>query len=137
MNKKTTILGSVAAAGVLLIGGVAAVNATSGPGITGDERDDQPLTGSTLDKAGEAATDAAGGGKVTETETSDDRGVAYEIEVTLSNGNEVDVDLDSDYNVVNKETDGPDDDKADDHDDDADDRDDKADDDKGDSRDDD
>ncbi|HLR85385.1 MAG TPA: hypothetical protein VK059_10575, partial [Nocardioidaceae bacterium] len=115
MKKKTAIIGSTAAAGVLLVGGVTAVSATGQPGFTGGERDDQPLTGSTLDKARDAATDAAGGGKVTETEHSDDRGVAYEIEVTLPNGDEVDVDLDSDYNVVNKETDKADgDDRGDD-----------------------
>ena len=105
MKKKTAFVGSIAAAAVLLIGGVAAVNATGQPGFTDDERDDQPLTGSTLDKARDAATEAAGGGKVTETERSDDRGVAYEIEVTLPNGDEVDVDLDSNYDVVEKETD--------------------------------
>lgn len=118
MKKKTTIIGSVAAAGVLLVGGVAAVNASGQNGLTGEERDDKPLTGSTLDKARDAATEAAGGGKVTDSEQSDDRGVAYEIEVTLSNGDEVDVDLDSDYKVVDKETDKADgDDDRDDDDD--------------------
>ena len=139
MKKKFAIIGSAAAAGVLLIGGVTAVNAAGGPSLTGDERDDQPLTGDTLSKAEDAAIDAAGGGKVTDSEHSDDRGVAYEIEVAMSNGDEVDVDLDSDYKVVSKDldkSDGPDD-EADDRDDEADDRDDKADDDKDDGRDDD
>ncbi len=127
MKKKTAFIGSIAAAGVLLIGGVAAVNATGQPGFTDDERDDQPLTGSTFDKARDAATEAAGGGEVTETEQSDDRGVAYEIEVTLPNGDEVDVDLDSNYDVVKKDTDKADgdDDRGDN--DDRDDRDDRGD----------
>ncbi|UYM06659.1 PepSY domain-containing protein [Solicola gregarius] len=122
MKKKTMVIGSSVAAGVLLIGGVAAVNATGQPGFGGDERDDQPLTGSTLDKASEAALDSVGAGKVTESERGDDRGVSYEVEVTLSNGNQVDVELDSDYQVVSKDydhadgddSDGPDDDRNDD-----------------------
>lgn len=108
MQKKTLVIGSATAAGVLLLGGVAAVNAT-GTGFAGDERDDAPLSGSTLSRAGEAAVEAAGGGKVTETERSGDHGGVYEVEVTLDNGSQVDVELDRDFTVVHKETDAADD----------------------------
>lgn len=109
MQKKTMIIGSAAASGVLLLGGVAAVNASDGAGLTGGERDDTPLTGSTLSKASDAAIEAAGGGKVTETERSDDGDSAYDVEVTLDNGDQVDVELNEDFNVVHKESDAADD----------------------------
>ena len=55
--------------------------------------------------AGKAATDAVGGGTVTDVEASDDRGVAYEVEVQLPDGTEWDVDLDSAFAVVHKSID--------------------------------
>ncbi|MGH3357242.1 MAG: hypothetical protein ACRDO7_00470 [Nocardioidaceae bacterium] len=103
MQKKTMIIGSSAAAGVLLLGGVAAVGATGG--ADADDGDDAPLTGSTLSRASEVAIDAAGGGMVTETESSGDHGGAYEVEVTLDNGKQVDVELDKAFNVVHTEAD--------------------------------
>ena len=45
---------------------------------------------------------AVGGGTVTDPEASDDRGVAYEVDVRKADGTEWDVDLDSSFAVVHK-----------------------------------
>jgi hypothetical protein len=73
---------------------------------------DRPLEGSTLERASAAALAATGGGKVTETEVGDD-GAAYEVEVTLADGSQVDVRLDDRFGVIGRESD---DDGAGDHD---------------------
>ncbi len=67
--------------------------------------DDAPLTGKTLDQASKAALAAAGGGTVTDTSVSDDADHAYEVEVTLDNGDQVDVDLDEAFKVVRQDLD--------------------------------
>ncbi|MDQ4078210.1 MAG: hypothetical protein M3220_18435, partial [Chloroflexota bacterium] len=54
---------------------------------------DEPITGEALDLASEAALDYVGEGRVTDTEVGDEEGY-YEIEVTLDNGQQVDVHLD-------------------------------------------
>ena len=46
-----------------------------------------------------------GGGEVTETEVGDEESY-YEVEVTLADGGQVDVQLDRDFNVVGDESDG-------------------------------
>ena len=60
------------------------------------------------DRIASAATQAVGGTAV-DVETSDDRGEAYEVEVRLDDGTEVDVSLDKDLTVVSKEIEGRDD----------------------------
>ncbi|MEK6855428.1 MAG: PepSY domain-containing protein [Nanoarchaeota archaeon] len=62
------------------------------------------IIGSALNKASAAALDYIGEGRVTDTEVGDEEGY-YEIEITLDNGNEVDVHLDKDFKVLSKETD--------------------------------
>lgn len=65
-------------------------------------RDDgagQPITGSELRRASAVALDAAGGGKVTGNEKHDEEGY-YEIEVTRSDGSQVDVHLDQSLSVL-------------------------------------
>ena len=69
-----------------------------------NENEDVAITGTALDKASAAALDYIGEGKVTDTEVGDEEGY-YEIEITLDNGNEVDVHLDKDFKVLSKETD--------------------------------
>jgi len=73
---------------------------------TGD-RDDAELTGADYDRASAAAIEAAGGGVVTDADRSDDRDVAYEVDVRLDDGTEVDVDLDADFGVVRTDVDSP------------------------------
>ncbi len=100
-------LWAIAAAAVL-------VAAVAGGGVvvaTGGD-DDQPITGTALEKATQAALAHTGGGTVTETEMGDD-GAAYSVEVRLDDGHQVEVNLDSDFNVIG---DQPDDDGAGDED---------------------
>jgi uncharacterized membrane protein YkoI len=72
--------------------------------------DDEPLTGSTLEQATAAALAHTGGGTVVETETGDD-GAAYGVEIRLTDGRVVEVELDENFDVIGQETDddGPND----------------------------
>ena len=100
------------AALVVVIGVVSA-----GFAIAAGGGDEQPLTGSTLEQATDAALAHTGGGTVVETETGDD-GAAYSVEVRLSDGSQVEVNLDENFEVIGQEADddsvgdqdGPDDD---------------------------
>lgn len=69
---------------------------------------DTPITGSALESATQAAIDHIGEGEVTETEVGDEESF-YEVEVTLPDGSQVDVQLDEAFNVVGTEADGVDD----------------------------
>lgn len=71
----------------------------------GRDRDDRALSDSERAKAEKAALDAVGGGSVIQTEASDDRGEAYEVEVRDGDNTEWDVDLDADYAVLHKAVD--------------------------------
>ena len=73
------------------------------------EGEDQPITGEALQRASEAALDYIGEGRVTDTEVGDEEGY-YEVEVTLDNGQEVDVHLDENFNVLSREDEGEGDD---------------------------
>jgi hypothetical protein len=106
---------AVAALGALAIGGAAIAGATGGgqqsagptparsaePAASQDtnEGPDQAIGGTALDKASAAALKHTGGGQVTETEVGDEESY-YEVEVTRSDGSQVDVQLDRDFNVV-------------------------------------
>jgi uncharacterized membrane protein YkoI len=90
---------------MLVVAVVAVVAAVSGGiAIAAGDGDDQPLSGSTLERASAGALAATGGGKVTETEVGDD-GSAYEVEVTLADGSQVDVRLDDRFAVIGRESD--------------------------------
>ncbi|WP_291045483.1 PepSY domain-containing protein [Herbiconiux sp.] len=76
-------------------------SAETGTGTgTGAARDSDDLVGEELQKASDAAIAAAGGGTVTDAEKSDDADHAFEVEVRLADGTEVDVELDSSYTVT-------------------------------------
>jgi uncharacterized membrane protein YkoI len=102
----------------ILVAGAAAVAlvAAAGTGIavaSGSEDDDgseAPISGAALERASAAALEETGGGEVTETETGDEESY-YEVEVTLDDGTQVDVQLDEDFNVVGSESDGSGDDE--------------------------
>jgi len=102
--KKTTkvIVGAVALAGVATIPAVASA------GSGGAEGADVPITGEALEKASAAALAHLGEGRVTETEVGDEESL-YEVEVTLADGSQVDVQLDDQFRVVGTEVDGADD----------------------------
>jgi uncharacterized membrane protein YkoI len=69
----------------------------------GDD-DEAPITGDALDRATTAALAHTGEGRVTETEVGDEDSY-YEVEVTLDDGSQVDVQLDEDFKVVSSEGD--------------------------------
>jgi hypothetical protein len=94
----------------LIAGGtlaLAAIAGGTGMGLAGGG-EEQPLAGSTLDRAVEAALASTGGGTVIETEVGDD-GAAYGVEIQLEDGSVVEVSLDADFNVIGEtiDDDGP------------------------------
>ena len=108
---KKVVLGVLALA-ALALGGAAIAGATGGD----DDGSERAFTGEALDRASAAALQETGGGQVTGTEAGDEEG-AYEVEVTRSDGSQVDVHLDEGFNVLNQvddgdsgEQDGPEDD---------------------------
>lgn len=105
-TSKRVLLPAGVLAGVLVIGGGGAV-------ASGALDDSDNLTGGDLDRASSAALKEVGDGKVVSAEVSDDKGVAYELEIHKSNGSEIDVDLDKSYAVVHTDTDRDDDEDGD------------------------
>jgi uncharacterized membrane protein YkoI len=103
----------------VLAGAAVAVALGTGTGIAiaggGGDDDEAPITGSALDRAKAAALEETGGGTVTETEVGDEESY-YEVEVTLEDGSQVDVQLDEHFKVVGSDADREDgrDDEADD-----------------------
>jgi uncharacterized membrane protein YkoI len=91
---------ALGAAIVLVLGAAAAGIAVA----SGRGDDDQPLTGATLAKASAAALEHTGGGTVVETEVGDG-GAAYEVEVRLPNGRQVEVRLDARFSPLGQEAD--------------------------------
>ena len=71
---------------------------------TGIEEEDIAITGNALEQASAAALNYIGEGKVTDSEVGDEEGY-YEIEITLGNGQEVDIHLDENFNVLSHESD--------------------------------
>ena len=119
MNRRLYwIAGSVAAVLVAVVAiTLTTTNIATGGGGDDDEFDTEtgPITGEALERASEAALAHTGGGRVTETEVEDEESY-YEVEVTLDDGSQVDVQLDEDFNVVGDEVDEEDDDDDDDDD---------------------
>ncbi len=91
-----------------IVGAALAAAAATGTGIAvaggGDDDDttETPISGSALEDASAAALEETGGGRVTGTEVGDEESY-YEVEVTLEDGSEVDVQLDENFNVVGTE----------------------------------
>ena len=69
----------------------------------GDDNE-PPITGTALIRATEAALAHTGGGRVTETEAGDEDSY-YEVEVTMPDGSQTDVQLDRSFQVVSSEGD--------------------------------
>ena len=109
MKRKFVLIGAV----VVVVGALSA-----GIAIAAGGGDEQPLTGSTLEQATDAALAHTGGGKVVETETGDD-GAAYSVEIQLDDGSQVEVNLDENFEVIGQEADddGPNDEEGPDDDD--------------------
>ena len=94
------------------IGIVTAIGAAAvavGTGIASAQPDDgegTAITGEALTKASQAALAFTGGGTVTATEVGDEESL-YEVEVTLADGSQVDVQLDANFVVVGDKTEPP------------------------------
>ncbi len=100
LNRTRAAIVATAVVGVAAIGGGVALAAGGGD----DDATDTPITGTELDKASAAALEHTGEGRVTETEKGDEESL-YEVEVTLDDGSQVDVQLDADFKVVSDEHD--------------------------------
>lgn len=91
---KARLIGLV---GVLVV--AAAVVGGGGFAMANSGDSSEPITGVALEKASAAALAHTGGGTVSETEAGDEDSY-YEVEVTLDDGSQVDVQLDEGFNVV-------------------------------------
>jgi hypothetical protein len=96
--KRMGIMTAVGAAAVVIGTGIASAQPDDGEGT--------PITGEALTKASQAALAFTGGGTVTATEVGDEESL-YEVEVTLADGSQVDVQLDENFMVVGDKTDPP------------------------------
>jgi outer membrane lipoprotein SlyB len=98
-----TIAAATGVAGALALGGAAWAVAGGG--------DDGSVTGPGADKAKAAAVAALGGGTANAVERDNEHGASWEVEVTKSNGQTVDVRLDANYKllVVDGDSESPDD----------------------------
>jgi uncharacterized membrane protein YkoI len=102
MQRKTKVVTAVAIATLAVAGtGTGAAIASSG----GDDDATQvPIEGTDLERASAAALAHTGEGRVTETEVGDEESY-YEVEVTLEDGSQVDVQLNEQFDVVGSEDD--------------------------------
>ncbi|MCP9000096.1 hypothetical protein NFC73_10185 [Pseudarthrobacter sp. RMG13] len=126
MREKAVLTTGLAAVAVILGGATVAVAASTGTSgdqplskigvnvdrsapvstVPGPERDDDsnlaPLNTADHDQAANAALARVGQGSVTEVERENDGNVAYEVEVRLDNGSQVEVGLGADFAVLNQ-----------------------------------
>jgi hypothetical protein len=101
----------IGAAAAVVVAGVA-VGLSVAQASNDDDDDNETetaITGDALAQASDAALAYTGEGRVTGTEIDDEES-KYEIEVTLDNGDQVDVQLDENFDVVSSENDGADED---------------------------
>ena len=103
MTRRTKVTMLVAA--ILVVGTIGTGIAVAARGD--DDATEAPITGSALETASAAALEHTGEGEVTATEVGDEESY-YEVEVTLEDGREVDVQLDRGFNVIGSEDDGDD-----------------------------
>ena len=89
---------------------LAVVSAGTGVAVASgadDDASDTPIAGTALETATAAALADTGEGTVTGTEVGDEESY-YEVEVTLADGRQVDVQLDKSFTVVGSKQDGGD-----------------------------
>ena len=103
MSRRKKIIAIGASVLALGAGGAAVASAT---GVVGEDANETeaPIKGSALEQASAAALAETGEGTVSDTEVGDEES-KYEVEVTLDNGDERDVQLDENFNVVGGELD--------------------------------
>jgi uncharacterized membrane protein YkoI len=97
-KRKVAVVTALAAG----LGGMGAGAAVAAGG--GEDATDTAITGPALEHAKAAALAHTGGGRVTGTEVGDEESY-YEVEVTLDDGRQIDVQLDRSFDVVGAATD--------------------------------
>ena len=98
MNRTTKLMAAGAVAGI-------AIAVASGVAVAGGGDDSEAaITGRALEQASAAALAHTGQGRVSDTEVGDEDSY-YEVEVTLDDGSQVDVQLDKQFKVVDTKTD--------------------------------
>jgi hypothetical protein len=98
MKRKTLLSAGAALAGVAaLVGGGIAVAASSSEDTPPET--EISITGDALERASSVALEVVGEGSVTDTEIGDEESL-YEVEVTLPDGTQVDVQLDASFRLV-------------------------------------
>jgi len=107
MTKRTKILISGVAVAAIAAGGAGVALGTGGD----DDATEKSISGSALESASAAALEHTGGGQVTGTEVGDEESY-YEVEMTLEDGSQTDVQLDRSFNVVGDEADDGEEDEA-------------------------
>jgi uncharacterized membrane protein YkoI len=107
--QRTRLIIASGAAGLLALtgGGIALAANDTHNDLRGDDDGEQEITGEAFDRASAAALAETGGGRVTGAEVGDEESY-YEVEVTLADGSQVDVQLDESFTVVGTEHDAPD-----------------------------
>ncbi|MFJ5697274.1 PepSY domain-containing protein [Arthrobacter sp. NPDC093139] len=106
MRKRTWVIGAAVAG--LALGGAsvaaASVNPFDSEG-TADGGTQSPLSQADRDKAVQAALAKVGQGTVTEVERDENPSSAYEVEVRLADGSDVEVAVGSDFKVLSQSPD--------------------------------
>lgn len=102
MQRKTKIATAVGIATLAVAGTGTGAAIASGGGD--DDATQVPIEGADLERASAAALEHTGEGRVTESEVGDEESY-YEVEVTLDDGSQVDVQLDEQFDVVGSEDD--------------------------------
>ncbi|TFV86627.1 PepSY domain-containing protein [Blastococcus sp. CT_GayMR16] len=103
MTRSTARKILAASAFAAVVAGGAGIAAAAG-GDDSTEGPDTSITGDALQRAGAAALEETGGGRVTGTEVGDEESY-YEVEVTRDDGSQVDVQLDENFAVVGSSAD--------------------------------
>lgn len=95
--KRSTRIAIAGAVAVVALGTAGAV--AVGASENDDDDTETPIVGADLQRASDAALAHTGQGRVTGTEVGDEESY-YEVEVTLDDGKQVDVQLDQSFHVV-------------------------------------
>lgn len=101
MRGRTKIMIAGAAVAAAAVGGTGYAMAG---GADDDDATEVPISGRDLEKASAAALAHTGEGRISDTEVGDEESY-YEVEVTLEDGSQIDVQLDEDFAVVSDEAD--------------------------------
>ena len=107
--KRSWMIGLAAVLVVIALGAGVAAATGNAPALTGD---DEAVTGTDAERAAQVAQDYVAGqgidAQYSHVEAGDEDGVAYEVEFKAPNG-EVEVQVDSEFQVVKSSTEGSDD----------------------------